>query len=283
MGPQQVEVHPVGAVVYWGVGNTNRSQLARGLDDLGLVQYLPNKRTPDSSLFNALKHEVPEGGISRDYTIQSLKDRGNNGYEVVEILKGEKYNTYNVLFSARVDKTSEKVVFSEGLWDYSVIDNISVQKEYDNFREVVTGSAMGACLVDICQHFRGTSLRPSGGIYWLPEDVVETWDKVGQAVSDSSTGGNESNVYRLRTVLDESAAAAVIDAITAEVDAQSGEIIEGIGELGERALRTREERSRNLKAKVEHYEQMLGEGLDKLKTVCDIATKSAAHAVLAQL
>ena len=56
-----------------------------------------------------------------------------------------------------------------------------------------------------------------------------------------------------------------------------------MGELGARALRTREERSRVLKAKVEHYEQMLGEGLDKLKSVCDIATKSAAHAVLAQL
>ena len=281
MGPQQVEVHPVGAVVYWGVGNTNRKHLKSELDDLGLVQYLPNKRTPDSSLFNALKSDVPEVGASRDYTIQSLKDRGNNGYEVVEILKGEKCNTYNVMYSARVDKTSEKVVFSEGLWDYSTIDTAGVQKEYAHFREVLTGSSMGACLVDICQHFRGTSLRPSGGIYWLPEDAVETWDKVGQAVFDSGDG--DSSVYRLRTVLDESAASAVIDAITAEVDAQSSEIIEGIGELGERALRTREERSRNLKAKVEHYEQMLGEGLDKLKSVCDIATKSAAHAVLAQL
>ena len=281
MGPNKVFVDPVGAVVYWGAGETQRDVLKTGLEDLGLERFLPNCRTPESSLFNALKDEVPETGMTRDYLIQSLKDRGNNGYEVVEVLKGDKNNSYSALFSARVDKTSERLVLSEGTWDYATLDGPSLQKSYDRYRGILTGSSMGACLVDICQHLRGTSLRPSGGIYWLPEDSVGMWDKVGGAVSQAAL--TESNVYRLRTIMDEKAAVAVIDAITSEVDAQSAEIMEGIGQLGERALRTREERSRVLKAKVEHYEQMLGEGLDKLKSVCDIATKSAAHAVLAQL
>tara|TARA_R110000824_G_scaffold189979_3_gene371359 strand:+ start:837 stop:1676 length:840 start_codon:yes stop_codon:yes gene_type:complete len=279
MGPQKMDVDPVGAVVYWGVGETDRDELGRELGHIGLGKFLPGQRTPDSALFNALKDSVPERGITRDYLIQSHRNRGDNGYEVVEVHKEEQNNGYEALFSARVK--DDKITFSEGLWDYATIDASGVQGSYDHFRQVITGSSMGSCLVDICQHLRGTSLRPSGGIYWLPEDAVSLWDEVGLAVSRSAV--DESSVYRLRTVMDERAAEAVIDAITSEVDAQSAEILDGIGELGERALRTREERSRVLKAKVEHYEQMLGEGLDKLKSVCDIATKSAAHAVLAQL
>lgn len=272
-------IEPVGAVVYWAGKDTDRKRLKAGLRSIGLEKFLPNKRTPDSALFNALKHTVRRS-ITHDSLIQPLKKRSTNGYEVVRVTKGEQKNEYSPQFSARVN--GETVVFDK---EPSNSDN--VQEMYDHYRGLITGSALGACLVDICAHLMGTSLRPSGGIYWIPEDAVGTWDDVADAVSSAHPQGlgidDMSCVYRLRTLLDANAANAVIDAITAEVDTQSEEIFDGIGQLGERALRTREKRSKELKQKVEHYELMLGQGLDKLKKVCDMAERGAAHAVLAQL
>lgn len=283
MSTIETSVEAVGCIVYWNCLATDRESLSDGLDGLDMGHLLPNKRTPESALFHALKAFTPSGKRS-DFIVEPLKSRGDNGYEVVEVKRGVSSNDYTPAFSASIDKASGVVRVIEGSWEYSDINGVNLQILYDKFRNTLSGSSVGACLVDVCQYLKGTSLRPSGGIYWLPEDVIDKWDEVSSVVFDASVSPDgDSSVYRLRTVLDENAASAVIDAITAEVTTQSDEILDGIGELGERALRTREDRSRELKKKVEHYEQMLGESLDKLKSVCDIATKSAAHAVLAQL
>ncbi len=276
-----ITIRPVGAVVYWGCSTTDREKLSEKAERCGFGDLVPNKRTPESALFNALKDGVPDAGVTRDYLIQPLKSRNQKGFEVVEVHKGTERNSYSALFSARVH--SDTVKFSEGLWDYATIDGNTVQDLYDQYRRTLTGAAVGSFLVSVCQRLRGTSLRPSGGIYWIPEDSLDRWNDVTDAVESSACDYGKSEVFRLRTLLDAQSASAVISAITKEVTDQSDEILEGIGELGEKALRTREERSRELKKKVEHYEGMLGESLGKLKTVCDIATKSAAHAALAQL
>ena len=122
-----------------------------------------------------------------------------------------------------------------------------------------------------------------GGIYWLPEAKAAKWAAIAEAVEAASTTGTAA-VYMLKTEMDENAVRAVRDAIVNEVSGEAERINAEItsGELGAKALLTREKEAHVMLDKVKVYEKLLAVSLAAVrKSLGDVETAAAAAAVLA--
>jgi hypothetical protein len=160
-------------------------------------------------------------------------------------------------------------------------DTSKVLDAFRRFQGRLTGQQVGAALVRVLYSLGGTRLRPTGGVYWLPGDQVDTWERTTEAVGLSADGGRSIG-YCITHELDEAAVLAVRDALVAEVTAETRRIAAEIqsGELGERAIDSRRAEAARLKLKVVSYEGMLNVALDELKKGLDSIEQSQALAAL---
>lgn len=128
---------------------------------------------------------------------------------------------------------------------------------------------------------RGTRLRPTGAVYWLPGAKLDIWAAVAAAV-EAAAVGPPGAVYQVRHRLDAEAIRAVRDAVVAEVRGEAERLQAEVlaGDLGERALDARHARAAGLRAKVRDYEGLLRVGLADLHRTLDAADQAAATAVL---
>ena len=253
-------ISAAGAVVYWSAGPTSRELLSRSLSLLGQDAHLPAERTDASALKNAM--EAYSG--KSDVLVESHKRQSRNGFEVVEVERSEDRNYYTHSFSAKVE--SGRVVVWNGWADRS-----RLQELFDGFKGELTGAAVGKCLVDVLAGLGGTALRPSGGVYWIPETAVAMWQEVAGAVEAAAVKETGNSVYLLRTVMDEQAVRAVRDAIVHEVTTAAAGIAEEVasGDLGEQAIENRQARLKVLHRRVGQYEEFLGEALDTLHQIVE--------------
>jgi hypothetical protein len=140
---------------------------------------------------------------------------------------------------------------------------------------------LSAALVRVVDTLGGTRLRPSGAVYWVPGPKLDEWARVGRAVEAAADGG-ASAVYLLRHRFDADAVRAVRDAVVCEVQSEAERIQAGVaaGQLGGRALETRQELATALREKVLLYEDLLSIGLAGLHRAVDAADQAAATAAL---
>lgn len=133
----------------------------------------------------------------------------------------------------------------------------------------------------VVESLGGTRLRPTGAVYWVPGHRVADWAEVAAAVEGASEG-KPSAVYLLRHRIDPDAVRAVRDAVVAEVQTEATRIRAEVlsGELGGRALETRQRLAHELRDKVLLYEHLLHVGLDDLHAAVDAADQAAASATL---
>ncbi len=269
-----------GAVVYWSIGDTDRQALFAELDRLGLSSFQPPARTDDSALFQALKThcDVSNGATKRNGRVKIVQRRKKrkNGFEVVDVERGEDRNAYTTDFGALVNDSGQIQV------DWGYADAAALQGQFEHFKNVLTGAAVGQALVKIVEHYRGVALRPTGGIYWIPEEAVAGWAQVGQAIERAGVGGERNKVYLLRTLMDDQAVRAVRDAITREVSEAAKEIAEDVagGGLGEEALQTRKKKGAELHSRIKEYEGILDDTLSQLHETVSAVEQAVALAAL---
>lgn len=280
-----------GAVVFWTGGPTSRQILEARLAQLDLQDFTPLPRTEAQALKIALgdyadeqKQSLrrarkgtakdPNGGkVKRDKLVQPHRNQKQNGFEVVDVARGDAANDYVTDFSAKV--VDGVVQISRGY-----AERTSLQEKYDLAKVTLGGNAIGRSLVDIMASLKGTALREAGGVYWIPDEGVPTWARVIAAFQDAG----RNKVYAMRTVMDSQTVRAVSDAIVGEVLAASGSLADEIrtGQLGEQALDSRRQRAKSLHARVSEYEQILGQTMQHLHQVIGIAELAAASATAIQ-
>ena len=110
---------------------------------------------------------------------------------------------------------------------------------------------------------QGVSLRPSGGMYFVPRAQVETWTRIVDAIRAVS----DHRVFSIPAMESTEAVAAIVDAIQQEATAEADDIAKDLnaGKLGTDALDTRVDRTKAMAAKVERYETLLGVKLDEMR------------------
>lgn len=280
-----------GSVCSWDTGPMPRSLVYERLESVNLEQYAPELRTDAAALRIALgefaslakkaagrQRDLTNGQGEQaklDFSVQPHRQQKEHGFELVKVNRGETENDYVASFSARVQDGRVSIVkgFCDGLY--------VLQTQYEQAKATVGGDAVGRALVEIMAHLKGTTLREVGGVYWIPEESVPTWQRVIEAFDNT---GCKTRLYCARTVMDEQMARWVKDAIVSEITASATALTEEIAEgtLGEQALETRKVKAQALRGRVAEYESILSEMLPHLHAVVQVAETAASSALAVQ-
>ena len=275
------QVQASGAIVYWTCGPTDASKLHARFTGLGLGNCSKKERPKPSALEQALKEYAEERMNSQmrrdghDKILQRRKQPSKNGFELVDVERGDERNSYSTDFGCKVDNFGN-LTFSDGFPDE---DRVSQLFQYH--QQYLTGAMVGSCLVKVMRTLLGVCMRQNGGLYWLPESSLGMWDLVANAVEECSDN-SANKVTRIRTVFDSQAASAVKDAIVEEVVSESQRIADEVakGEGGQKALERKIKLLTDLENKATHYERILGEALTNVKSVVQQVQHDATIALM---
>src|SRR5438093_130297 len=94
----------------------------------------------------------------------------------------------------------------------SFFDAGKIAAEFEELCGLITGDSVTKSLVSICTKLGGISLKPSGGVYWIPDHNLGDWVCVAQAVERCPVHG-ACAVYLIRHSMDEDAMRAVRDGL----------------------------------------------------------------------
>jgi hypothetical protein len=155
----------------------------------------------------------------------------------------------------------------------------AIQAAYAHALEAVSASAIGSWLAKQARNLGAIGLRQNGGVYFIPADVLAAW-KERIAVIKSVSAHVFQAVPAMKT---EDAVAAIIDAMEQEAGREAADLEAEImaGNLTERALNTRAERTADIATKVARYEKVLGAAMPALAARLEQLEATIAAAVFA--
>jgi hypothetical protein len=260
-----------GVLSYWDLGQeTDPDTLRQGLDDLGYRGMSLNHRTYPMALKAAL------GLIDIPKTIvRKLKrdGQGRDGYAIVrEDVKVDE-NEYDTVATARVDADGQVTV--ERGW--GTVDEYQLRQKTAHFRRVLPAGSVSQVLVGLTQTLGGVTVRPTGGLYFVPAHKLDAWKAIAAVVERSATDGTENHISVVPFEFNSGTLRDIRRAIIAEVTAEAKEIADELrqGFKDDAAVTRRAFRACQLRAKTGEYERLLGETL----VACRQALDEAANAV----
>jgi hypothetical protein len=262
-----------GLVTFWQIAEwTEHALLQAGLTDAGFGDFVPPTRAPVTALKDALTDVL---GGPRVLVRPLSKD----GFVVVREDRGEEDNQYTTLMQAKV---GDNVILYKPLNDKA----LAVTESYNRHIGYVSAGSVAGCLVKIMDSLGKTTLRESGGLYWLPDSQLSKWEAVAKATEAAVAKGN-TRIYFLRHLMDADACRAIRDAVQTEILAEAqrleAELMDSTVELGERALSHRGRLCIDLKARIVSFEELLGESLASLRQAVDGVETALAAAALRDL
>jgi len=261
-----------GSAVFWTLGeSTDWHCLSQAFRAAGLAKFAPEPVTNYAALRDSLNAAYPGHEV---FPVKGATDT----FEVVRVSRevdpvtNAPCNRYETILTARVD-AFQFVYNPAGDRLESLTDAVRARKR------TVAYSAVSRALVEIVFTLGGTTLRPSGGVYWIPNREFDRWQTVARAVE---LAGAKNTVFALQTVLDMHSAAVLREALAAEVAREAKEIDETLSDphTGLKAARTAKRKAQSLRDKLEAYEQQFEMSLADLRKSIDEAVGIEAKATL---
>ena len=255
-----------GATCFWTLGeDTDFARFDAALKSAGFSKFSPERPTD----FAALR-DILYADFGSDH-VYPVKNQPQPTFEVIGVKAASAQDTlgrndYGHKLTARVT-TAGNIETDTG----DAATDARLTDLYRAKRLQIPYHAVSRCLVDIVYSLDGTTLRPSGGIYFIPNAAFERWEMVANAVEQS---GPKNRCFSMRMVMDEHAAAAIREALTTEIEREAAEIDAAFHDpnTGIRAKATQSEHARQLRRKIETYEQTFEMMLPDLKRQLDRAT-----------
>lgn len=269
------DVKTAGAISYWRLsGDTRLADLtaawaAEGLDE----KLLPGEPSPEVALRRAVGAQ--ESSTRRSFKIKGGDFAGGWGLVEVDTSLGH-VQTYELL-RAKWDAANQRI-------DIDASGHGLRNDVYDRFpveRASLAPADISSWLIKLANGKSATSLRDSGGIYFVPRGHVDFWRSVGRAVEKCG-----HKVFKIPALHNTEAVEAILDAITTEANAEVEAIeadLEKIGDdaVGKRGLASREKRCSELLKKVAEYEALLGVRLPEIQQRVEDLSSAVATAALA--
>lgn len=259
-----------GSAVFWTLGEcTDFNRLSTALAAAGFRKFTPERMTDYAALKLALESEFP------GHEVFPVKNAGIT-FEVVKVQRDQfdKKNEYRHVLTASANEWKNVVTDTND----SAMD-VRLTDHFRRNRDTVPYHNVSRALVEIVYSLQGTTLRPSGGIYWIPNHHWERWEMIAQAIE---TSGEKNRVFALRTFLDEHSAAVLREALAQEISREARSIDETLHnpETGLKAAGTAKRRANDLRKKIAAYETAFSMALPDLKRALDEATGQEAKATL---
>ena len=258
-----------GAVIYWKLaGRSDRATLEAGFNAIGYSSACPAPICNRSALRDALTEH--KGRLGKTVLVRQLADV--DAFALVDERRGIDANEYEQLATVRVasrDHLSFEGVSSDLAY--------AIRQSFDVALTTVGQGELSRALVGLVDTLHGISLRPKGGIYWLPEAALSTWCELCGYVEQAGAG---SEVWQLRTAMDERAIQAIRDGLSSQILSEAETIRDEIaqGNLGERAIETRRQLCQSRRVKVAAYKALLGESLSDLDSALDAIDEALTDA-----
>lgn len=266
MNTQEYDVS--GAIVFWSLQPTPYQKVKDIFDSVGLSSCVPNPRTDQS----ALEHSIKAVCGTKNKSIMSRKRPKQNGVELVEIERGVDRNAYVTSFGARVVHGRVKT-------DYGFADEYRLTEEYLASKALLTCTAVGQALAAAVARYDGMKGFAKPGVFYVPEHHMREWQHLCDLIEKAQDGNVTSTI---RAAMDEGTARAIRDNLSKEVQEQAVKLLDDVskGTLSDLQLYGRAEQASALVDRVNLYASILGEALDSLKNVAEVAQSAAVAAAL---
>lgn len=266
-----------GAVVFWSIGEwTSRDAIINGWKAVppshGIYDWFdlaPQPRTNLACLRGAVNECHPKN------LIRMLEKR--DGFAVLE----EKRYTDEVITNTIVSYKINDQGGIDVIRGWTADREADIRSAFAKQTALLKPSQVASALTDILRRMNAVTLRPTGGVYWLSDEYLDTWGQL-TAVIEAASVGARNTVYRITHQFDAHSVRAVRDAFLAEVEKEANKIMEEVdaGELGENALKNRATQAEILQDKVREFERILGE---RLPDAADLARKAELTAMAAKI
>jgi hypothetical protein len=255
-----------GAVSYWRAsGDVSIEALRTAWIDAGLDEKLLRK-APDAQ--SVLRRAVMQQQ-GRHRLVRGLKARGEFAIvdeHVVEVKEGEPAvpPTYTTLCIVSGNSDNFKVVRVDAPATEQEKFADTIEAACQIQQNVYDPSDVTGWLVSLAYKNGAVTLRDSGGVYFIPKDAMDFWNRAATVVE--SVTNKSHRVFRIPAMRNNEAMAAIIDAITHEAEQLVAAVEQemtatGDDALGKRALKTRQAEAEAMLKKVEAYEKLVDQQL----------------------
>ena len=146
---------------------------------------------------NAERNKRKDKEFVRDKIVQRRQKRAD-GFEVVDVERGQTKNHYTPDFGAKV--TAGAVVVDNG-W----ADQDNLQERFAFHKNILSGAAVGKALIAFLVDNGAIALRDGGGVYWIPREAIDGWVALAEALEACPLKDNGNRVQMLHVVMDEHA------------------------------------------------------------------------------
>lgn len=260
-----------GALVFWKLsGQADHERLRDSLHECQLREFCPDPRVPLAIMKEALGKTYP-GSTTMVRTLAS-----KTGFAVVSEKKGDDWNDYD-------HQGAVKLIDQD--WSFSGVsedDRKLILGAYHEAAGYVSSGQVAMALTKIISYMRGVPLRPSGAVYWVPDDQLGEFEDVAAAIENSAVVPDSYMIHRMQHVLDDSAVRAISEGLVDEVSGRVQELEKELkgGELQKRALKNRWSEIEATRKKVQHFEESLSRALPQLTEKLDKLQHLSAFAGL---
>jgi hypothetical protein len=260
---QNGTIEIAGSVVFWNVAvETNQVELAERLKEINQESCIPHERTAFAAAKQAcLKHYRGEG-----YRVEKLKD--GNGITVERITRGELENQYTQIAYVLVNDDTETIeqcrVIDTQEANQSQVESDLINSFLDELK-LCSANAVGLALARAVEAHDGYRLRPTGGVYFLPEFKSDSFQKIAEIFESCGVGG-KTMVHRMEVAKGDQTIRAVHstirEGITERIAEMREELANGLKKAGRR---NRTEECQKLIDQTSRYEALLDESLAEVR------------------
>lgn len=256
----------LGAIVYWRInGSTKLEDLQESWERARLPSGdLPVEVAAETALRLACQEQKQKRRL-----VRPLQD--GRGYAIVEE-------------TAEGDDLSHRVAVRVKLvpcfWTDSPERLIAheIRASYERHLNEIHAAAFGSWLVKRVTDCSAVSLRDTGGIYFIPRHGMAHWRRIATAIREASP----HQLFEIPAMKSDEAVLSIVDALTSEATAEMEALREELagGELGGRALKSRQAACQAVSAKVAEFSALLG---IQMSVVASQLTQLEAEITAAQL
>jgi hypothetical protein len=258
-----------GAVVMWSMrGDTSIDELAAAWTEQGLdAGWLPQPPTPVTALRRAIGElKGPTRIVRPTQAGWALFDEKAAGTED-EL-------AFTTALKAKVDKVGRLTV-TGGTED----ERAQMHAAFAKYADHLGTQDVSAWLAAMVWRASAVSLRPTGGVYFVPAFAMPLWERIVRAVKTSSS----HNVYAIPALRNED----IVAAVTEGLEKEATEAVEAIeAELAAKTdmkrapLERRIKTTETIEAKLSSYEKLLGTQLDMMRAKVEAVRAEITKAIL---
>lgn len=148
----------------------------------------------------------------------------------------------------------------------------------------VDGKKVGAALATVASYMKATTLRPRGGVYWLPSEAMPRWRHIAAGVGASAIAGR-ARIYVITTAMSKGTVTAVIDSVKRNVSNKLVALHKELAapKLGNRGRQTKLKEIEKLSQTARYYSELFGTSLSDLEEACEASSGDEVESILSNM